>query len=557
MRSIALRILLCLMALGSVARADLKPSEVLVVVNANAPGSEALGKYYCLSRQIETDRLLVLQTDPAYSITRSQYESTILEPIRNYLTKNELRGKIRLIQIIWGVPVRVLGTEMTAEQKQVVATYKAYSDKLTGRMAIDLQFLKTVAEKFPAPRTTGLTPLGDLFEAGASALPKDLDFDALSGEFNKELPHRQTLADALPAGAGRDIAQRQLAALRLDVQGLRQYSASPSRVEFPGRPSAEDLQKEMAHLQQEQEKLPVRGETVEIARQTGDIMTRLTGVIDAHNFCQARASSVDTSSEDASVDSELALLWRADYSLAGWQPNPMFWRAPGASLTDPANLVIMTARLDGPAPRDALRMLKDCLETEQTGLEGKLYIDAGGKYPQYDKNLEALRDFVQGQTKLPVVYDSSPALFASGSCPQAALYVGWYSLQKYVPAFFWKKGSVGWHIASLEAMHLRSTTSEEWCPKLIHDEHGIGATLGAVNEPFLSAFPLPQDFFPLLLTGHYTLAECYWKTVPHTSWRLTLIGDGLYNPYRLRPALSVYQLPPQMVGQDLPLTGQE
>ena len=78
-------------------------------------------------------------------------------------------------------------------------------------------------------------------------------------------------------------------------------------------------------------------------------------------------------------------------------------------------------------------------------------------------------------------------------------------------------------------------------------QNGVAATLGAVNEPYLHAFPLPEDFFALLLTGRFTLAECYWKTVPEVSWRMTLIADPLYNPFKLHPQVSIRDLPAGMV----------
>ena len=90
-------------------------------------------------------------------------------------------------------------------------------------------------------------------------------------------------------------------------------------------------------------------------------------------------------------------------------------------------------------------------------------------------------------------------------------------------------------------MHLRDPDSREWCVKML--QNGVAATLGPVKEPFLQAFPLPQEFFPLLLTGECPLAECYWRTVPSTSWMMTLICDPLYNPYRADPALDVGALP--------------
>ena len=73
---------------------------------------------------------------------------------------------------------------------------------------------------------------------------------------------------------------------------------------------------------------------------------------------------------------------------------------------------------------------------------------------------------------------------------------------------------------------------------------GVDATLGAVSEPYLSSFPKPDEFFPLLLTGKSTLAEVYWATCPMTSWKITLIGDPLYRPFALNPQLKPDDLTP-------------
>ena len=64
-----------------------------------------------------------------------------------------------------------------------------------------------------------------------------------------------------------------------------------------------------------------------------------------------------------------------------------------------------------------------------------------------------------------------------------------------------------------------------------------------MSEPFLTAFPPPEEFVPLLLTGELTLAEVYWKTVPLMSWRLGLIGDPLYRPFAAHPGLPAEALP--------------
>ncbi len=94
---------------------------------------------------------------------------------------------------------------------------------------------------------------------------------------------------------------------------------------------------------------------------------------------------------------------------------------------------------------------------------------------------------------------------------------------------------MGYHIASSEATTLRTASSQVWCKRLLED--GICATLGPVHEPYLTAFPRPDEFFVALLSGKYGLAECYYRTKPFNSWVMVLIGDPLYNPFRAKPGL--------------------
>jgi uncharacterized protein (TIGR03790 family) len=145
---------------------------------------------------------------------------------------------------------------------------------------------------------------------------------------------------------------------------------------------------------------------------------------------------------------------------------------------------------------------------------------------------------------MQVVLDKKPAVFPPGSCPNAALYCGWYSLANYVPAFKWNKGAVGYHVASSEATSLKQPGSNVWCKRML--EEGVAATLGPVTEPYLFSFPLPDLFFPLLMTGKVTLLEVYFLTVPQVSWMQILIGDPLYQPFKNNPAIR-----PQKINQDM------
>lgn len=249
--------------------------------------------------------------------------------------------------------------------------------------------------------------------------------------------------------------------------------------------------------------------------------------------------------EAASVDSELCLLrsYRADgpsYRLASWQPNPLFLANRAKRLAFRPEDVFMVVRLDGPDPATVRRMIDDALHAEKEGLRGMACIDCRyrklpkeGRLSAYQRYDRFLRLAAEELKKAPgiedVVLDEEPGLFRPGTCRSVALYCGWYSLARYVDAFEFVRGAVAWHIASGECVSLRKE-SAQWCRNLLLN--GACATLGPVAEPYLQAFPPPHLFFRLLVDGRLCLAEVYYLTKPFLSWRLVLLGDPLYRPFR-------------------------
>lgn len=550
------RSLFCLLMVAclAAAAAALEPDEVLVVVNKHTQGSEELGKYYCLARGIPDGRTVVLNTTTGYAATRNEYDKEVAAPIRDYLVRSKLQDKIKCVVLMWGVPVRVIGHELTAAETELGSVYKSLAGKADARMAVDLALLKTVALSFPQPKSESLEPLMGLFNAPpADTGDKPPTAFVNNPPFEAELKKRQAAAEQLTDPAKKQIAMRQLAAIRRDVYGLAGLlEALPQFKGVSGVPAKEELAKQIADLQKELDEL-AKSDKPEDPRKAGDVKLRLDGVLGLAEMTLEKSALYATGEEDAAVDSELSLLWEEKPAkLAGPRPNALNWRFQYTkqNVPDlPTCKMLMAARIDGPSAKDALRIIKDSVAVEndkEKGLSGKLYVDAGGLYKPYDPLLVALAESVKRNTSIPVVLDESPELFKPGTCPDAALYVGWYSLRKYVPAFTWSRGAVGWHIASFEAAELRDPKSETWCVKMI--QNGVTATIGPVNEPFLSAFPLPQEFFGLLLTGKYTVAECYWRTIPNASWRMTLIADPLYNPFKLHPQLKVTDLPGQWTG---------
>jgi uncharacterized protein (TIGR03790 family) len=235
---------------------------------------------------------------------------------------------------------------------------------------------------------------------------------------------------------------------------------------------------------------------------------------------------------NASVDSELSMVLFGDYELYRWQPN----RLKDNSLGLYTN-TLMVSRLDGPSFEIAKGLVDKAITAEKTGLRGIVYIDSRGRkdnkdpysYGHFDQSLRDLAALTRLQTGMAVEEERTEKLFEPNSCPQTAIYCGWYSLRKYVDAFDFVNGAIGYHVSSLEAVDLRDPNSSQWCPAMLRD--GVTATLGAVAEPYLHTFPPPKEFFLELFNGR-CLVEAYYRTNPFNSWQMVLIGDPLYRPFK-------------------------
>ncbi len=242
---------------------------------------------------------------------------------------------------------------------------------------------------------------------------------------------------------------------------------------------------------------------------------------------QSEIDRISGKETNASVDSELSMVLFGAYELYRWQPNGLRNNLPQPFRT------LMVSRLDGPGYAVAQGLVDKAIEAEASGLTGNAYVDSRGMfgkdaYGYYDQAVRDLTLLIQLRTELPVTEERTGALFAPGSCPETALYCGWYSVGKYVDAFEFVPGAVGFHIASFEAANLRDPNSTQWCPAML--TRGITATLGPVAEPYLQSFPEPKAFFGELFRGT-CLVEAFYRSKPFNSWQLVLIGDPLYRPF--------------------------
>ncbi len=524
------------------AQAQLQPNQVLVVANAHSAESVALARTYMKLRKIPAENLLLVKTTTDMSISRADYNAQIAHPVRTALKDPKLGERIRCLCLIYGVPVQVEGPEAPRGQAQQI--WRQVVDESHRRLAAQARKLEQFSKLLAGGEARDLPKLKKLL-ADSTPILGDLPSAA---KLRTQLPGLCRAAwggiGALPAGSLREAATDGMGKLLSALAGLEGLVEHGQGLSDELRASAAQ---ELAKLDQELLKLQQLEATERNVRRIAALMAETRGMAGLNAFAVERLSADPSDQADASLDSELALLWRKDHELSRWLPNPMHWSYTEKDAAGKGNEMLMTARLDGPSAPDVLRMIKSSIQAEADGLRGKFYIDAGGmpRARTYDKNLLSLAEFLTQAKAIPVRLDTRQEVFAKSSAPDAALYVGWYSLGNYVPAFLWNKGAVGWHISSGEAGDLRDPKSQSWCVKMI--QNGVVATLGAFNEPYLSAFPLPQEFFPLLMTGKATLAECYWRCIPHTSWRMSLLGDPLYNPFKGSPRLSAEDLPKGLV----------
>ncbi|MDP6545176.1 MAG: TIGR03790 family protein [Phycisphaerae bacterium] len=551
----------------------LKPDQVLVVANANSVASRDLAAFYALRRGIPKRNIVLVKTAATYTISRKDYRDSIRRPIAQAMLERRLDLHIRSICLIWGVPVRIAegSVKAPAPTGGIEVFHKAQAKEALAKMAVYHELLKLVGKpptKLPAVPADRIESVADLFDKPLpSPTEKTPAAEVLFKRLRKSIVRRYINVRFSSDKTKKPIGERQLMALHRELYGLKGLIEFLRDAKISKPPDIETLGAMLKKAEGGLNRLsrPETPKTLANARARIELLKQSGGLRLVAGYAaggtkpttklklRRRKASKLLMKTTASLDSELAMLWRGDYKTEGPLTNPLYWKRRGATGAKGRPKALMTARMDAPSVTLVRRVIDDSIAVEKTGLKGIFYIDSGlpmrfakaannTGYRAYDNRFKALHAFVTRRAGIKAVLDTSAGLFAPGKCPDAALYAGWYSLRKYVPAFTWKTGAVGWHTASFEAADLRNPKSSQWCPQML--TNGVAATAGAVDEPLLMAFPAPEEFFPLLLTGKYTIAECYWRTVPNVSWQMTLIADPLYNPFKKNPQVLLKHLPP-------------
>ncbi len=528
------------------ARGELAPDEVAVIAMSASRLSRDVAEYYADARGIPKSHILLLRGAPGVTISRAAWENQTRPAIRDWLEENGLKTKIRCLVTCWDVPLRIdrrsAGSPVAVARKEHLAGERQLHVAQFGRVMQALDSLGAGEKPAERPAYDPGAPLEQLakdFEQATKALQKRVEAVESDAEKKQAVTaYEKILAAASGAAAVLRWVARQSALMQqAPADVVRRLDQAKGRLQ--------GLQQGLAALASLPESVARDVQILALLQQT-------SGLLGAIGWIDAQQQLLEKNETHASFDSELSLLHWPDYPLYRWTRNPLHYALDALPAKWPT---LMVSRLAAPKVEQVRKLIDATLATEKTGLQGKVYLDARGmgykadqtkrgSYAQYDQSLRDLAKRLQEHTDLEVVLNDEAKLFQPGDCPDAALYCGWYSHAKYVDAFEWKPGAVGYHMASSEATTLRVVGRQVWCNAMLED--GISATMGPVAEPYLAAFPLPDDFFPLLLTGRYTLVETYYRTKPFNSWQMVLVGDPLYNPFKNRPLLDESQLPERM-----------
>jgi uncharacterized protein (TIGR03790 family) len=235
------------------------------------------------------------------------------------------------------------------------------------------------------------------------------------------------------------------------------------------------------------------------------------------------------STNEAAVDSELALLAAINTPTVGFVPNPIYNHLDPDSFSRAS--VVRVARLDGPSP-DAVRGLIDsALAGEAQGLQGRAYLDFSGRYPEGDDWIKGAGQIVR-QLGFDVSEDHAATLFSWKQRFDApAIYFGWWSWELAGPIsdknFHFPPGAIAIHIHSFSGEMIRDA-NHRWVGPLV--VRGVAATVGNVFEPYLQLTHNPEMFMAALAHG-LTTGEAAYYSLPALSWQAIFIGDPLYRPF--------------------------
>ncbi len=209
-------------------------------------------------------------------------------------------------------------------------------------------------------------------------------------------------------------------------------------------------------------------------------------------------------------------------------------------------LIYSVWRLDGVTPALATALVDNAMAAEAAGgpisqtpntnanacidmlLNPTIYPDTG--YQAGDWDLYRAAQFLSATNTFNVVTDTNTASFgtapAPATCPNTALYAGWYNYDTYNNVFSWDAGSIGWDLDSVELYEPRS--GPYWGTNAL--ENGLTVNSGAMGEPYLEGIARPGGVMRNLLEGA-NVGDAFLRNTRWLKWKILNVGDPLYTPF--------------------------
>jgi uncharacterized protein (TIGR03790 family) len=552
--TIVMMLLLAQMSLqGASAFAEFKPEQVVIVANGNRPESLQVAEHYAARRGIPIQHVAKLNLPSEETMSREEYEREMVWPLRQFMQHRRIHPSIRVLVTVYGVPLRLAAPSLSSEEKRwrLDAT-----DRLAAAKSILIDVERQAHELAGMLRSNRDSSRKS--EQGIREFERNIKFLERVDRIAQDAATRLNALDA-STRAARYARIEAWTQLYQGMAGLVQFRSEVlgpiDGADRAGLLKLRSLYATGMSVLLGSLELPVRKDREILYRR----VEQMYGAYGVFALASLELNRLSTEYADASVDSELSLLWwDRNYYDADWrQANPLYHGYRKLSSDGIAEIpVLLVSRLDAPTPDLASRLVDRAMETEQKGPTGTMYLDARGlpvkdqsdAYGRYDQSLRDLQGFLTQHTTYKSVLENTETRFhRPGEAPDVALYVGWYRLRQYEDAFIFRPGAIGYHMASAEAVSVHRSSEPGWCKNAL--DRGITATIGSIGEPYLDAFPEPLEFVAMLATGQYSLVEAYYLTSRWVSWRMVLFGDPLYNPWKNAPAapraaLSMFLLAP-------------
>lgn len=457
------------------AAAQLTAERVVVVSAANNAESREVAEAYCQFRNFPTDRILEFEFPAGVTLSRSAWEDQIRGQLADKIQTLDPEKKVTDVVLVFGTPLAVAAWEDDRELKHWEAYYQKSMDDGIRRMNLALKSLGELGGQEPVTvqLPINVADLRLVFQTQIEAAQKGVAAKPATEQ---------------PAAAG--VLQNQVQA----AAGLFPFiNSMQQQIQTAEGDALSNLQQQLQYL---------RGRS-EILTQTIQYLERMPasfereatmialleqggGLLDVLTWLQRQMDLVQMNDSMASLDSELALLFWGEYRRIGIVPNFMNPAFEGSPLRN-AYRTLRVSRIDGPTAAVAKQLIDRTREAEAlTEIQGNVYLDLRGiqsgdpMLVQTENWLKAVGEQLKTVGGLKVQLESSAKLYQSGECPDTLIYLGWYSLGKYIDCCKFKPGAIAYHLVPGDALRLRDGEQQGWCRSFL--EAGATRVIGSVGE---------------------------------------------------------------------------